>query len=95
MSRNEKMQFIRLIEGSQLSISDALSKYDVARSTYYRWKRKLKTIGVKGLEDNKPDRARTWNQLLPQQVDKVESSQQARFGFTLFSILVMVRPFAH
>jgi len=71
MSRNEKMQFIRLVEGSQLSISDALSKYDVARSTYYRWKRKLRTIGVKGLEDNKPHRARTWNQLLPQQVDKV------------------------
>ena len=71
MSRNEKMQFIRLIEGSQLSISDALSKYDVARSSYYRWKRNLRTIGVKGLEDNKPHRARTWNQLLPQQVDKV------------------------
>ena len=35
MSRNEKMKFIRLIEGSQLCISDALAKYDVPRSTYY------------------------------------------------------------
>jgi len=71
MSRSEKMKFIRLIEGSDLSISESLAKYDVPRSTYYRWKRKLKTMGIKGLEDNKPHRMRTSNQLLPQQVDKV------------------------
>jgi putative transposase len=71
MSRNDKMKFIRLIEGSQLSISDSLGRYDIPRSTYYRWKRKLITIGAKGLEDNKPHRAVTWNQLLPQEVDKV------------------------
>ncbi len=49
MSRNDKMKFIRLIEGSELCISDALAKYDVPRSTYYRWKRKLRTQGIKGL----------------------------------------------
>jgi len=38
MSRSEKMKFIRLIEGSDLSISESLAKYDVPRSTYYRWK---------------------------------------------------------
>jgi len=65
------MKFIRLIEGSQMSISDALARYDVPRSTYYRWKRKLRTLGIKGLEDNKPHRARTWNQLLPYQLDKI------------------------
>jgi len=27
MSRNDKMKFIRLIEGSQLSVSDALGGY--------------------------------------------------------------------
>jgi len=71
MSRNDKMKFIRLIEGSDLNISESLAKYDVPRSTYYRWKRKLKTMGIKGLEDNKIHRVRTWNQLLPQQVDKI------------------------
>lgn len=71
MSKSEKMKFIRLIEGSDLTISESLAKYDVPRSTYYRWKRKLKTMGIKGLEDNKPHRVRTWNQLLPQQVDKI------------------------
>lgn len=71
MSQNEKMKFIRLIEGSELCICDALAKYDVPRSTYYRWKRKLRTQGLQGLQDNKPYRARTWNQLLPWQVDKI------------------------
>lgn len=71
MSNTEKMKFIRLIEGSDLTISDALAQYDVPRSTYYRWKRNLKTMGTKGLEDNKPHRARTWNQLLPHQLDKI------------------------
>jgi transposase InsO family protein len=71
MSSHNKMKFIRLIEGSDLGISTALAKYDVPRSTYYRWKRQLKAMGIKGLEDNKPHRARTWNQLLPWQVDKI------------------------
>ena len=71
MSRNDKMKFIRLIKGSNLSISEALAKFDVPRSTYYRWKRKLKSQGIKGLVDNKPYRARTWNQLLSSQVDKI------------------------
>lgn len=71
MSRSDKMKFIRLIEGSDLSISQALARYDVPRSTYYRWKRKLQKMGSKGLADNKPRRQRTWNQLLPWQLDKI------------------------
>jgi putative transposase len=71
MSRNDKVKFIRLIEGSDLNISTALTKYDVPRSTYYRWRRKLRSMGINGLQDNKPHRARTWNQLLPHQVDKI------------------------
>lgn len=71
MSAAEKMKFIRLIEGADMSISEALAHYDVPRSTYYRWKRNLKARGRKGLEDSKPHRARTWNQLLPHQEEKV------------------------
>jgi transposase len=72
MRRNEKLKFIRLIEGSERSASVALSNYDIPRSTYYRWKRKMKTQGRKGLEDNRPYRARTWNQLLPDQLDAID-----------------------
>jgi putative transposase len=71
MSKNEKLKFIRLVEGSQMSTAWALKKYDIPSSTYYRWRRKMKSMGVKGLEDNKPYRAVVWNQLLPDQIDKI------------------------
>ncbi len=71
MSRNEKMKFIRLIEGSELSASDALTRYDIPRSTYYRWKRKYRAMGINGLLDNKPLPLRAWNSLTPQQADKI------------------------
>jgi putative transposase len=71
MSKHEKMEIIRQIESSELSISSALKKFDMPRSTYYRWKRKLRSMGLQGLQDNKPHRARTWNLLLPHEDDTI------------------------
>jgi transposase InsO family protein len=31
----------------------------------------MKSMGIQGLEDNKPYRARMWNQLLPDEIDKI------------------------
>ncbi len=31
----------------------------------------MKSMGINGLEDNKPYRAKTWNQLLPDEIDKI------------------------
>ena len=71
MSKDKKMDIIRQVESSGLSISQALKKLDMPRSTYYRWKHKLRTMGLNGLKDNKPHRARTWNQLLGHQEDTI------------------------
>ncbi len=71
MSRDQKMDIIRIIESSSLSTSEALAKFDIPRSTYYRWKHKFRAMGRQGLQDNKPYRARTWNQLPDGQVDKI------------------------
>ena len=71
MSRQQKMDAIRLIESSPLSISQALARLDLPRSTYYRWKQKFQQQGHRGLQDNKPCHQRVWNQLRPQEVDKV------------------------
>lgn len=71
MSRDDKMNIIRQIESSQLSALDALEKFDMPKSTYYRWKKKLRNMGSLGLVDNRPHRARTWNQLLPHQEDAI------------------------
>ncbi len=71
MSKDQKMDMIRTVESSGLSISQTLKTLDMPRSTYYRWKHKLRTIGLQGLKDNKPHRARTWNQLLPHDDDTI------------------------
>jgi len=71
MSKEQKMDMIRHVESSGLRTSQALKKLDMPRSTYYRWKRKLRTMGLQGLKDNKPHRARIWNQLLPQEDDTI------------------------
>ena len=71
MSKDQKMDIIRSIESSGLSISQALKKLDMPRSTYYRWKHKLRTMGLQGLKDNKQHRARTWNQLLAHEDDTI------------------------
>jgi transposase InsO family protein len=71
MSKEDKMNIIRQIESSQMSALDALEKLDMPKSTYYRWKKKLRNMGSSGLIDNKPYRARTWNQLLPHQEDEI------------------------
>ena len=71
MSKYQKMEVIRLIESSQLNARQALERFDLPRTTYYRWKRKLRSMGLQGLQDNKPKRLKTWNQLLPEQVDTI------------------------
>jgi putative transposase len=71
MSKDQKMDMIRTVESSGLSISQALMTLDMPRSTYYRWKHKLRTVGRQGLKDNKPHRVRTWNQLLPCEDDTI------------------------
>lgn len=71
MSKDKKMDIIRQVESSELSVSKVLKALDMPKSTYYRWKQKLRNMGLEGLKDNKPHRIRTWNQLLPYQEDMI------------------------
>ena len=71
MSKHDKLEALRLIESSGLNVSSALKRLGIARSTYYRWRQKFRTLGVLGLQDNKPHRLRTWNQLLPEQNEMI------------------------
>lgn len=67
MKRHEKLEIIRLAESSGVSMSRTLDKFDLPRSTYYRWKRRLKKRGSIGLRDNTPKPVRVWNQLTPEE----------------------------
>ena len=64
MSARQKMEILRSVEGSSLSIGEALVRLDVSASTYYRWKRRFRTRGLEGLKDQATRSGATWNRLL-------------------------------
>ncbi len=46
----EKLETIRLVEGSDLPVRRTLEELEVARSTFYRWYRSYEEEGYAGLE---------------------------------------------
>ena len=56
---SEKLEIIRLVERSHLSVRRTLDKLGVTRSTFYRWYDLHLRFGENGLEDHRsgPGRA--------------------------------------
>ena len=59
----EKMEFIRLVEGSDLPARQTLRQLGVPPSTFYGWYKRFLDDGVDGLEDKKPRRRCHWNRI--------------------------------
>lgn len=66
-SQNEKMEIIRLVEASDLSIRQTLRELAVPRSTFYRWYGRYQAEGYDGLANRSHSARRFWNKI-PQQV---------------------------
>jgi putative transposase len=62
-SQTEKMEIIRLVETSELSVKQTLVELDVPRSTFYDWYRRYREYGYDGLADRQPKRQQFWNQI--------------------------------
>ncbi len=62
-SQSERMEIIRLVEGSELSINQTLEELDVPHSTFYRWYKRYQEEGYAGLADRKPEARRFWNRI--------------------------------
>lgn len=71
MSTYEKMEMLRVTMGSDVSICKTLDALDLPRSTYYRWRKKWRQMGLLGLRDTHPKRCGSWNKLLPDQQTKI------------------------
>jgi len=71
MSAKEKLEILRAVECSPLPTTEALARLDMPASTYYRWRRAFRRQGRMGLADASPYKGRIWNQLLPDERDKV------------------------
>ncbi len=81
-SGSEKLETIRLVEDSELSVTATLRELGVPRSTFYDWYRRYKERGAAGLLDRhfgpgfcwnripEPVREQVPSELVPQSSDK-------------------------
>ncbi len=62
-SQSEKMEIIRLVEKSVLSVKRTLDELVISRSTFYRWYKQYLEHGYDGLADQKPTPRKFWNRI--------------------------------
>ena len=58
---SEKMEILRLVEGSDLPVPATLRQLGVPRSTFYGWLQRYEAEGFDGLHDQKPAARPRWN----------------------------------
>ncbi len=63
ISQAEKMEIIRIVEGSQLSARRTLRELGVGRSTFYGWYQHYLESGYDGLAPAKSAPQRFWNRI--------------------------------
>ena len=60
---SEKLEIIRLVEGSHLSARQTLAKLGMPRTTFYRWYDRYLQRGEAGLQDQSPKPKHVWNRI--------------------------------
>lgn len=60
---SEKLEIIRLVEGSHLPTKRTLDKLGIPRTTFYRWHDRYLAGGPEALEDRSPRPSRVWNRI--------------------------------
>jgi putative transposase len=66
---SEKMEIIRLVEGTDLPVRATLRQMNIPRSTFYNWYRRYVEQGFDGLHDKKPARRSRWN-AIPEEIQE-------------------------
>ena len=70
-SQSERMEIIRLVEGSDLPVKRTLEEIAIPPSTFYRWHKRYQEEGYVGLADRKPEARQFWNRIPDEMRDQV------------------------
>jgi len=70
-SQSEKMQIIRLVEESPVSVKQTLIELDINRSTFYDWYRRYQQGGYEALANRYRRPKQFWNQIPPWEKQRV------------------------
>ena len=71
MLSEHKLEVLRAVEASELPVRKVLDQLEIPCSTYYRWRHSFRQRGLAGLRDRPPGPRRVWNQILPQERDRI------------------------
>ncbi len=66
---SEKLEIIRTVEESELSVRQTLKELGIHRSTFYNWYRRFLEDGIEGLDLKQPRARSFWNKI-PDEVKK-------------------------
>ena len=70
-SQSEKMEVIRLVESSPLSVKQTLAELNINRSTFYDWYRRYQEEGYDGLANQYRPPQQFWNEIPPWEKERV------------------------
>ena len=70
-SQSEKMEVIRLVESSPLSVKQTLAELNINRSTFYDWYRRYQEQGYEGLANQYRPPQQFWNEIPPWEKERV------------------------
>lgn len=62
-SASEKMEVIRIVEGSELGVKRTLEELGISRSTFYEWYKRYLEEGFDGLKPKTSKRKSFWNKI--------------------------------
>jgi putative transposase len=70
-NKAEKLEIIRLVEGSDLGVNRTLLELGIHKRTFYNWYHRYREKGEEGLDPSPAMRNRVWNQIPPEQKEEV------------------------
>jgi transposase InsO family protein len=70
-SQSEKMEIVRIVENSQLSVKQTLAELNINRSTFYNWYRRYQEGGYEALASRYRPPKQFWNAVPPWEKQRV------------------------
>jgi transposase InsO family protein len=70
-TQGEKLEIIRLVEGSDLPVKTTLEQLQVSRASFYRWYRAYVDHGAEGLAPKPSSRRQFWNRIPDDERERV------------------------
>lgn len=67
----EKLEIIRLVDGSDIGVTRTLKELGIHKSTFYNWYEKYQTHGPEGLHDKHHGDKQIWNRIPQQEKERV------------------------